>query len=239
MPGSPDASEHKEVRFLSTLSDKLERFAREEVTPEHLEYYAYFDCACCMRLLTIECMMKDVLRWLGFHRPDLCSEVTELYQALTGSAKEHDRSMRELRNARLDPASANPHTVKRHAVALARTLRHVAALFTAAMARPENDVHKPSERVNQREQSGENSCAPMNVIISDSTNVTVEGIHQTQNLATRIPSSTAKDPRTSRKNKKNIRRTIFVLVAFLASLLTALQVLFGWIGSIWRLVTGR
>jgi hypothetical protein len=183
--------------------------------------------------------MKDVLRWLGFHRPDLCSEVTELYQALTASAKQHDRSMRELRNARLDPASANPYTVKRHAVALARTLRHVAALFTAAMAPRENDVQKPSERVNQREQSGENGCARMNVIIQNSNNVTVKGTHQTQNLATRIPSSIAKDPLTSLKNRKSIKRTIFVLVAFLASLLTVLQVLFGWIGSIWRFVAGR
>jgi len=159
MPGSPDASEHKEVRFLSTLSDRLERFAREEVTPEHLEYYAYFDCACCMRLLPIECMMSYVLRWLGFHRPDLCSEVTELYQALTTSAKEHDQSIRELRNARFNPAIANPYAVKRHAVDLARTLRHIAALFTAAMASREADLQRAGKERTRQGKSRETAGA--------------------------------------------------------------------------------
>jgi len=88
--------------------------------------------------------------------------------------------------------------------------------------------------VDEARQPAKNSGTQVNVSIQNST-VTVGDIRQTQNLAAGTRRSVGKELQTSAKRK----RTIWKIIGALASLLTLLEILFGWIGSIWRFIAGR
>jgi hypothetical protein len=95
------------------------------------------------------------------------------------------------------------------------------------------------QRLNRPRQGSESRGAQVNVNIQNSSNVTLGDLQQTQNLVSGNQSSVGKEMPTGRKSKKNVERVLTASVLFLAGLLTVLQILFGWIGDIWRFLTGK
>jgi hypothetical protein len=99
---------------------------------------------------------------------------------------------------------------------------------------PPGAEHDPSGKGHLSENGG----TRVNVNIQNST-VTMRDIRQAQDSATGTRSSVGKDTPTSQENKKHTKTAITAFFAFLAAFLTVLQILFGWMGGIWRYLTGK
>jgi hypothetical protein len=99
-------------------------------------------------------------------------------------------------------------------------------------------ARKAGENPNGKEHTSANGGAHVNVSIQNS-DVTMGDVSHKQNLATGNGNSIGRQTPTSLKKKKDIKRTITASVLFFAALLTVLQILFGWMGEIWRFLTSK